>query len=341
MSSKNLDIVVATYNRKDKIVEMILMLKKEGDLFDKLIVVDSSDDVNPKLIDDDKITYLRSSHKNQPYQRFLGYNSSSSKWILFLDDDMEPIGGWSKKVIELIKVHSDKGLIGLAFEDKHANSFLKKSPKSVLRKCNHFFITKLVKRWSGYPVLKPGEYFKNGVKGHLPNESGWTEHCSGGAFIAQRKYLYRNFNMQLFEFYDRRMGKGEDGILSYTISKTKPLYYCAEQLFWHNDQGNSVYTKDHFRFNKIVAFSRAYLNLEYHRLNNLKWARLNYFNYGVWRLLGLLINYTLKPSRIRLKSLIGYFYGWKLGMTIKFDADLSRNSVWHKRALNDIYESTR
>ena len=165
-----------------------------------------------------------------------------------------------------------------------------------------------------------------------------VEHCSGGAFLAQSQYLYRNFNMQLFDLYDRREGKGEDGILTYTVSKSIAIYYCADQLFWHNDQGDSVYSSNHFRYNKIVASSRAYLNYEYHRLNNISlyYAQWGYFNYSFWRSLGLLLNFLMRPTLIRWHSLAGYFVGWRSGSTLKFDSTLIRNDEWHERALLDV-----
>jgi GT2 family glycosyltransferase len=327
------DVIITSYNRPSKVIELAKVIFKESGIIP--IVVDSGGNDYSGL---SFIQAVYSSHKNQPYQRYLGYLVSKKEWLLFLDDDMEPLEDSFEKIVELMHSHSDKGLVGLNFKNAHQETFLNKSPKTVLIGLNHFKFVKFLRRLSGYPILESGMYFKNGVKGHLPNESGRTEHASGGAFLAQRKYLYQNFNMQLFDLYDHRMGKGEDGILSYTVSKTKPLYYCAEQLFWHNDQGNSVYTQNHFLFNKIVAFSRAYLNLEYYRLNNLNLsvARWNYFNYSFWRFMGLLTNCMLKPSRTRWVSLKGNFFGWKSGMTLKFDAKLSRNAIWHQRALKDI-----
>src|SRR5690606_16787996 len=112
---------------------------------------------------------------------------------------------WFGKVKQLILQNSDKGIIGLRFEDKHSNTFLKNSPKSILKGGSKQGFIDQIRRISGYPILPEGQYYKNGVKGPLPGKSGYTEYTSGGAFLAQRKYLYKDFNMQLFDLYDQRM----------------------------------------------------------------------------------------------------------------------------------------
>lgn len=332
-----MDIVITSYNRPYKVVELARAIYRDSGII--AIVVDSGKNDFSNI---DFVNVVRSSHKNQPYQRYLGYLASKSDWLLFLDDDMEPIEGWIDKIQLLIMEHNDKGVIGIHFEDKHTDTFLKKAPRSFFEQLANNRFTQAMRSLSGYPILLSGKYYKNGVKGALPKTSGWTEHSSGGAFLAQKKFLYQNFNMQLFDLYEQRMGKGEDGILSYTVSKMASLHYCAEQLFWHNDQGNSVYTQNQYRFNKVVAFSRAYLNFEYYRLNQIPliFARFSYFNYGFWRFMGLLINFLIKPSQSRRESLKGNFIGWMKGVFINFNSQCSRNSTWYEFAKRDLDEST-
>lgn len=332
-----IDVIITSYNRPQKVAELVNWIYRDSGI--KPIVVDSGNNVFSNL---DFAKVIRSSHKNQPYQRYLGYITANSDWLLYLDDDMEPIEGWYDKIQSLIWEHSDKGLIGIRFEDKHSNTFLKNTPRSALKQLSNNALIRSMRSISGYPILPSGRYYKNGVKGALPKNSGWTEHTNGGAFLAQRKFLFQDFNMQIFDLYDKRMGKGEDGILSYTVSKVAPLYFCAEQWFWHNDQGNSVYTQNHFRFHKVVAFSRAFLNLEYHRLNRIPliFARFTYFNYSFWRFVGLFINFLIKPTKARRQSLQGNVIGWMKGMLIPFDSKCLRNSIWREYAQRDINEFT-
>ena len=85
----SLDVVICTYNRPQKVVELITQLQDCIIAPSQIIVVDSSDKTNTDLRNKSGIKYIQSNHKNQPYQRFLGVNQSTSEYILFLDDDME------------------------------------------------------------------------------------------------------------------------------------------------------------------------------------------------------------------------------------------------------------
>jgi len=330
--NNSIDIIVTSYNRPSRVIELVNKVYFDSGI--KSIIVDSgNNDFSGLSVG--KI--IKTTHKNQPYQRYLGFTISKANWLLYLDDDMEPIEGWYQQIKSLIVTHSDKAMIGICYKDKHLNTFLERTPKSALKKfVNNQFINNL-RVVTGYPLLPQGVYYKNGVKGSMPNNSGETEHLSGGVFLAQRDRLYEDFNMQLFDFYEQRLGKGEDGILSYTVSKSASVYYYSKQLFWHNDQGNSVYTRNEFQFNKIQALSRAYLNLEYYRLNKkrLLYARLSYVNYGFWRFIGLFMNFLIQPSKTRFQGLRGSLIGWFIGMCIRYDETCSRNTIWINHAIND------
>ena len=145
-SSKiNLDIIITTYNRQEKIKELVRFIQRFKRFFDLLIVVDSSEVVSKKLYDDENVVYLRSSYKNQPYQRYLGFIYSKSKWLLYLDDDMELLHNTFDKIAQLIHVHNDKGLIGLGFRNRHQETFVAKMPKSILGRFNNLGFTRMVR----------------------------------------------------------------------------------------------------------------------------------------------------------------------------------------------------
>lgn len=323
-----ISVVITTYNRPEKCLELVSLIKKE-DAKALIIVVDSGD---KKFTIDTKqynnVNVVESKHKNQPFQRFLGYHHTKTDWILYLDDDMEPLESTFKVLNELITEKGNEfGLFALKFMDKHQNSFIKNQKESVLKSSR---MATFFRVFSGYPILPEGIYGRNGVKGIQPKQGGRTYHSGGGAFLVKKEYLYQNFNMQLFDLYESRKGKGEDGILSYTVSKQTNLYYYPKQLFWHNDQANSVYTKNEKQFNKIVAYSRLYLNLEYARLNNksIFLARLSYLWYSKWRIFGLLINSILRPSKINWNRLKGYVTGVLMALGLNYKKKLENNSYW-------------
>lgn len=308
-----------------------------SDLVSHCIIVDSGSNNYPKS---KHYRVIETSHKNQPYQRYLGYSASESEWLLFLDDDMEPIQGWEKVLFSLIE---NKGTntkaFALSFTDKHENSYLKRTESSIFSgssQPNSLF--KFIRKISGYPILANGEFTFNGVKGSLPKNGGLVQYVGGGAFMVSRHVLYQNFNMQLFNLYEKRMGKGEDGILGYTVFKSAPIYYCPTPVFVHNDQGNSIYTSNDFEYNRLVAFSRLYLSCEFCRLNNklIIFGRLSYLNYSFWRALGLCINIIINPSKRKLQSLKGYLKGIFAGLGFRFDERCDSNDYWINEAQLDL-----
>lgn len=328
----SIDVIITSFNRPTKVVELVNKIYSDSEI--SPIIVDSGSN---NFTEVQHARIVRSSHKNQPYQRYLGYTVSKAKWLLFLDDDMEPVNGWYQEIKHLASSYPDKGMIGICFRDKHSDTFVNKTPKSIFKHVQNNKVVRFLRSKTGYPILPKGAYYKNGVKGAMPKISSRVEHICGGVFLAQRDSIYVNFNMQLFDLYEVRLGKGEDGILGYTTSKVAPLFYHARQLFWHNDQGNSVYTRNEFQFNKLLAYSRAFLNFEYYRHNSKRYisARWSYANYCFWRLFGLLMNLILKPSKARFNGFLGYFVGCLMGTVMRFDSETSRNSVWIDRALKD------
>lgn len=336
-----LQVIITSYNRPEKVIELVCALNKVQ-LVKDCIIVDSGGNYFPIV---DCIKLIRSSHKNQPYQRYLGYRASTSSWLLFLDDDMEPLEGWDNELAYLLSCQGRHyGMFALSFRDKHSQSYLQTMEKSLFsfdnRKKNP--IINIIRGLTGYPIPPDGKYISNGVKGKFPERGGEVEYVSGGAFIGHRDVLYKNFNMQLFDLYDIRMGKGEDGILGYTSSKQSKIYYHPQPFFLHNDQGNSVYTQSDYQFNKLVAFSRAYLSMEYFRLNGspIVIARCLFINYSYWRLLGMALNLILKPSTRKLLGFIGYIIGTSKGMALKFYKDVNKlRDYWEVEVSKDLKTS--
>ncbi|WP_333889198.1 glycosyltransferase family A protein [Sphingobacterium siyangense] len=331
------DIIITSYNRPQKVEWLVQALHSE--YVRKIIIVDSGGNTFHSFESNDKVILCRSSHKNQPYQRYLGHQIAETDWLLYLDDDMEPIDGWDTEICMLIEKYSSVGIIGIKFEDKHQETFLKRNERSITSRNTASPFVQRLRYLTGYPILPAGRFYKNGVRAGYPSLEGPTDYVGGPVFLANRKILYQNFNMELFSLFEKRMGTGEDSILSYTAAMVASGIFYPKQLFWHNDQGNSVYTQNHYQFNKIVAFSRLYLNLEYYRLNNLSllFAKFSFINYSFWRILGFIINLIFKPSKNRFTSLRGYFVGTMKALFYHYEENLLKNySYWNSEAVRDL-----
>jgi len=333
----SVDLIITTYNRPEKVKSLLIQLLSNERWDGEIIVVDSSEIPIFEALARIPIKYIHSNHKNQPYQRYLGYLSSKAEILIFLDDDMEVVDHeFINKVNELF---NRKGLAGIAlkFENKHKSSSLSIIPGSKFVG-NEGQIQKLKRFITGYPKLAGGKYGLCGNKGLQPSGGGLTEWVSGGAFAARRSAIFQNFNFQLFDIFDDGLGMGEDGIIGYGLSKQGKLIYNDELFFLHNDQKDSTYVRNVEAFSKKVAFSRLYLSLEKSRLDNssIFFARLHYYYYLLWRFIGLGLNFLVSPSEVRFGVMRGTINGWCLATKFSFFRHNERYSYWNVEALKDL-----
>ncbi len=331
------DIVITTYNRPDLVISLVNQINDcNVMLLSRIIVVDASESQNYEIQKLERIKYIQTPHKNQPYQRFIGYQNSGSKYLLFLDDDMEILNyDFLNEIYDLFQ-QKDYVAIALKFKDKHTNTSLSKIPISKLfGRCSSL---RHIKNFlSGYSPKKPGKFGYNGVRGSQPAGSGFTEYVGGGAFAVQRKFMYKNFNFQLFDLYELKLGKGEDAIIGYTLSKQGNVLFYDKLLFLHNDTRTSVYSTNHYEFAKRVSFSRLYLSLERARLNNesIMKAQVVFHYYTFWRIVGYLINYLLSPGQSRKAMLFGSSAGWRKASQFQFVYSEKTNNYWKNETKYD------
>jgi glycosyltransferase involved in cell wall biosynthesis len=340
MTDYTFDVVIATYNRPESLEELITSINLCIYRPNKIIIVDSSHKENTKIKKYQNVLYIRSSHANQPYQRYVGYLASNADILFFFDDDM---------IIEnenffnnSINYYQKQDIVGLTYQYRSHHFFLdtmhEAKFQNFLKKLN---IIKIFKTISGNPTINDGEYWLCGIKGRpIVNEK--ILYFYGAAFSLKKRKMYKNFNFNLFNIYEKGLGKGEDGILGYTVSKEGELRYIEGNLY-HNDQGNSVYTQNHKKYAMRTIYSRLYLSFEYCRLNNksylMAWLHYNWFICG--RVISILINTILHPKKERLSYLNGMISGWyhaiKDTMILK---QYISNTYWKKEAFNDIKKSS-
>jgi glycosyltransferase involved in cell wall biosynthesis len=316
-----IDIVVCTYNRPQRVIVLVQELLTCNPLPNSILIVDSSEvSIEDKVIIENT-NYIKSTRKNQPYQRYLGYLNSSADILVYLDDDMELIdAAFLKDIHELFISMPHLSGIALNFKDKQLDTSLSLIPSSTLKSKNSA-LGKCINNLTGYPDLKEGEWGMNGNRGPQPRLNGGpTQWLSGGAFAAKRINLYQNFNFQLFDLFEQGLGMGEDGVLGYTLSKQNTLYYYPKLLFYHNDLKDSTYSLDLFKFSKRVLFSRLYLSLEKARLDKRSQlvAYTSYVWYAIWRLIGLAINLILHYSVSRKSIFKGSLSGFLKSFTFKY-----------------------
>jgi glycosyltransferase involved in cell wall biosynthesis len=312
------DVIIATYNRFEKAKRLALdLLKISNQLINQIIIVDSSDTQTVQSFHK-QIHHVITLHKNQPLQRYIGYKKATADYLLFLDDDMEIA---DNDCLEKLSNTFSEQYVGIAihFNDKHQDTSLNQIAKSAFNK-NNSSIGRFINWLSAYPNLSDGIFGLCGVRGKQPSLGGRTEFVSGGAFAAKRSDLYKNFNFELFDLYKKKLGKGEDAIIGFTLSKQGGIYYHPDLMFYHNDQKDSSYSIDQFSFSRRVTFSRKYLSLEKTRLEQKSMLIANlYFHWHTfWRIMGLGINFTFKSTANRKQMLLGALAGWQASFSNRF-----------------------
>lgn len=334
----SLDIIVCTYNRPYKVNELVNQFIPLRDCFNNFIVIDSSDDDNLVLKQNEHVIYLKSSHKNQPYQRYLGYLKSNADFILFLDDDMELT---DKSIFfDILEKIEIENIVGIAcnFKNKYSDTSLSKIPKSY----NNF-----LPNWLGNFIRKltlnhpPKRGFMNlfGLRGGQPDHLMETKLISGGAFIAKKEFLFKNFNFNLLNIFEKRIGMGEDTLIGYSLAKYGKILYYDNIAFLHNEGTGSNYSMDVCAYSKRVFFSRFFIARELARLDeNYSKFKLVMISaiYLFFRLLGLLLGVLTKPSKVRLMLIKGAFLGVVEIFGFNSLSLIQANEFWLKEARKDI-----
>lgn len=314
-----LDVIICTYQRPDSVYNLVTQLKHCSPPPHQIIVVDASEMEHSDLQKDPSIRYVRSNHKNQPYQRFCGWHVSKADVLVYLDDDMEIL---KVNFVDLIKSHftlnHDHVGLALYFKDKHAHTSLSQIPVSTLLKkgsaMKHFW-----NRWSGQREYDTGQWGWCGMRGKQPLQGGYTEWLSGGAFAARRNQLFTQFNFQLFDLFEHKKGMGEDALIGYTLSRIGKLYFLPDLLFYHVDVQGSHYADQSASYAERVMYSRMFLSLEKARLDGTTfiYARIHFFWYGFCRLMGYLLNAFIHPSKKRTGILLGSAKGFINGLFMR------------------------
>lgn len=328
-----LNVIITTYNRPQKVKELITMLLSQLSFESKIIVVDSSNDYNNEIANIQNVLYIKSSHKNQPYQRYLGYKLSKAEWLLFLDDDMEPLQNMFDVLKRYISKMSNKGFFAINNIDKDNNTFVLTQRKSIFSN----FKFRLIRSFFGYPILKEGEYSYNGNKGIQPKNGGNTN-FGARAFLVKKDFIFSNFNMQLFDIFEKRFGMGEDTVITYTVSKETDMYFIPEILFIHNDQSNSVYSSNLINYYRNVVFSRFYLSMDFIRLNNFNYfiGKFYFLWFVFWRIISVLLNFLFSFRMDILYKLKGYLKGVLLLSHFNYDIEMDINKYWIQEINSDI-----
>jgi len=327
------DVIITTYNREESLEKLVNQILNCKLLPENIIVVDSSDKINESIQKISKVKYIRSSHGNQPYQRYLGYLVAESDILVFLDDDMRVVENNCFNVI--IEEFNKSDVVGANINFFHENYFLHNClPKSKFKNKNNFFYN-FIRFLIGNRNVEEGKVWLVGKRGKIINKRE-VEYFSGGSFAVRKKYLFKNFNFRLFDIFEKKLGMGEDTIIGYTLSKFGKIRFVPKKLFYHEDTYKSNYSDDFISYAKRVAYSRLFLSYEYIRINKGSYliAYIHYNWYILWKIILLFLNFRKSENR---KLSHGYLIGWyKAIKDNKFLKTIDNGEFWKKEAEKDL-----
>lgn len=322
-----IDIVITTYNRPSNVTALVHQLIDNVPGINEIIVVDSSDEHNLKLKSGQDVVYVHSSHKNQPYQRYLGLGKSSAEWVFFLDDDLEIIDYNFLNTFEQA-IKRDPEVVGIGSIIDFPDALSKQKSKLI----------QLILWFTGEPIAKPGNLSLFGELGDYKNEEVFeTEALSGGCMMLKRAIVMPLFSDILFSLFEKRWGMGEDKYLSFKASQQGKLQLLTTPVVSHPPI-ESTYFLNPTDFQARVLYSRLWLALLIGKSRGFSSLRIHvqFYYYAFWRLSVSFFKFLIgrQNSLARFK---GNILALERSFRFGFDPKLLTPDInWHSEILNDL-----
>lgn len=311
-----IDIVITTYNRPERIVEFCEQIQRCNFKPQKLIVIDSSDENNEILSNTPGITYKKASHKSQPYQRYVGYLCSSADVVVFFDDDLEIL---NYNLFDIVVEHfsANPKLVGLGLGINYKNSIAGVSESDTKNKT-------LIKRLK--PKLKIGKMSRFGQTAGLPLHNVNTEFLPGPNMCFRREIINDLFDRKMFALFEKKMGMGEDKVISFRAASLGQLLYLGEEFYLYHPPIESTYFNNKVTFGAKVIYSRIWIA---HQYNKIKHSPFHHFYVFIY----ILATFIRINSLIGLKSFI-LFVRWVL-VHGYFQSHLNKHTNYFEHAKRD------
>lgn len=298
----------------------------------EILVVDSSDERQEALASLKNVVYIQSSHKNQPYQRYLAYLRCASEVIIFLDDDLEIIDFTVfAMMLSRLQQPGVKG-VSVGFHHHHAISEIMDS--QVNGKSRVFRIINFL---SGVPALKPGKIYMAGLAGPRPTEESAVDYFNGAIMGFYKSELKHLFNPVLFSLFEQKLGMGEDKVISMAVGLTRKLWFVPHHFFVHPPLTSS-YFQDVQSFLRKVTYSRLYVSLQYGKYKPCqRWLiYTHYYYFTGWRLVIASLQALAIPDKKRKAIVKGIFQGVLLTFTLPFKENkITPHIDWQRDATHD------
>lgn len=329
-------VAITTYNRPDTLAKLVDQILACSTKPESILVIDSTDQINAEIQKRPLVRYVHSSHKNQPYQRYLAFLACTTDVIVFLDDDLEVLDDTVFDVMmdRLISQKAEGVSVGFEHHSSIQNQLEQRVDNQTL-----FF--KMVNFISGVPPLAPGKIRMAGLAGPRPVVEGQVDYFNGAVMAFKRNALEELYDPILFNLFEQKLGMGEDKVISMHVGLTKKLWYVPGNYFRHPPL-ESNYFFDTRSFHRKIMYSRLYISLIYGSIKRIPpiLIYIHYFYFGCWRLALGFIRKIYRPSKQNSEWMKGIWEGIVLAMRNPFSITKAEENIqWKKDAYFDSTQS--
>jgi len=305
----NFDVIITTYNRPEAVYNLVQSLLNCRPAPSSIIVVDSSELDDLQLQKLKGVEYIRSSHKNQPYQRYLGFLASREEIVCFFDDDIQII---NPAIFEIIlNRYSEKEIVGCNVNFiNEGNITVQKELKSEWGINEMPQALSFLLLLTGVPTIKDGKAWLAGMRGNDVSNL-FTETFSGpGGLSFRRRIVPSLFDDALFALFEKKMAMGEDKYISMGALRFGKLAHNIEPCIVHSEN-TSHYYQDSSSFTRKELYSRLWLSKRYLYVKYkwIGWAYIHYSWFAFWRILIAGIRCIIQPQKINFKIFHGKLLG--------------------------------
>ncbi|HRK82291.1 MAG TPA: glycosyltransferase [Saprospiraceae bacterium] len=306
------DLIITTYNRPAEVFSLVCQALECNPAPEKVIVVDSSDEVHTNLLGIAGVWYIRSSHKNQPYQRLLGATAATSDIVVFFDDDL--IITNSNIFTLILNAYQDKTVIGASVAIDYHSSISSNLDTAILPTNNK--VVNWFWKFTGVTFPHPGAVSRLGIVGPKPTNRNNVEYFHGPCMSFKRKIVKHTIPEDLLAQTELKVSMGEDKVISMLSLKFGKLVFNPILCLYH-PPNQSTYFNDSRLFIAKTIYSRLYLSRIYSEMKNKSYyiELIIFYWFAFWRLIIALVSMLVKPSQSRKDKVIGTLDGIMLAIT--------------------------
>lgn len=263
----SLSACIATHERPERLAKALAALARQTRPADEIVISDSSaSDMTAILVAEFarqhpelSVRRVASSRSALPWQRWWAFSHSQGDIVLFLDDDIElqPEG------LHLLRqnyettgrLRPNEPVAGVGFVMTFPDQSRKKRRPASFEE-----------RWLKTSNLPSASILPGGItippKLELSNEPIRVQRFCGGAMSFRREVLLTIGPLErLFELYERRLGRGEDAVLSAYAGRLGALYIVTQSLAVHpleEAAGGTAYAAAGWRLGLTETWGRAH-----------------------------------------------------------------------------------